>query len=378
MNHRHRNSYARKIWTTNTDYVPGVRVHVKPRFVAHRIPHYDVPEFIKRCILAEGSNKEISDELDTLVPCVANELTFKNYILRFATLLHLEEIQCFLNMREYDCERAHFSRENEYLALEIENLSEKRPSLVIGDSVRATNPWSEQNDNRTYEGIIHKVFCNRVLMKFHNTFHSVYNGEDYKLEFLFSRYGFRKQHYSIVQAHKRLGEDFLFPSKVAANEKLQLDAQIDEVSHKIKITNPIDKTVTETDWYNKDLNIIQKYAIRNILRGECRPMPYVIFGPPGTGKTLTIVETILQIVSLIPNSRILVGTPSNSAADLITERLINSKALNPGDFIRLLSQNTIERDMVPTFLKPYCATIDIARDGTSEDTVSILIISFHF
>lgn len=35
-------------------------------------------------------------------------------------------------------------------------------------------------------------------------------------------------------------------------------------------------------------------------------VPYIVFGPPGTGKTLTLIETILQLVDLRPNCRILV------------------------------------------------------------------------
>uniref|UniRef100_A0A4W3IM21 RNA helicase n=1 Tax=Callorhinchus milii TaxID=7868 RepID=A0A4W3IM21_CALMI len=63
-------------------------------------------------------------------------------------------------------------------------------------------------------------------------------------------------------------------------------------------------------------------AIRYILSGLSRPAPYLIFGPPGTGKTVTIVEAIKQVVDHIPNAHILACAPSNSATDLLCQRLL--------------------------------------------------------
>ncbi|XP_065362208.1 probable RNA helicase armi [Calliphora vicina] len=357
--------YANQIWSNRGEVVPGVGIAPKRRFVARRIGYFEVPERLRKMYLTCENKQDMLDNIEQMFPSIQQDLSMTNYAARFQTLIYLEEIECFVNFRNYDRERAHFTRDGEYLSLAIDNLCERRPSLVLGDVVRAINPWSDRDlDNRSYDGVIHKVLFNRVLLKFNTGFQQKYNGEDYRLEFYFSRFGFRKQHFAVERVVKHLGEKFLFPSNVNMRDHPQLDVQLDA-------ENNIISQDRSYKWYNESLNNIQKMAVFKILRGEVQNMPYVIFGPPGTGKTITLVEAILQLVKNLPSSRLLVGTPSNSSADLITTRLIKSGDLCAGDFIRLVSQNHIEKELVPEHLMPYCATVDIAADGTCNDSMIV-------
>ncbi|XP_015430098.1 PREDICTED: probable RNA helicase armi [Dufourea novaeangliae] len=121
-------------------------------------------------------------------------------------------------------------------------------------------------------------------------------------------------------------------------------------------------------WYNKNLNYYQKEAVRNILKGHARPLPYVIFGPPGTGKTITLCEAVLQILSTVPDSRLLIATPSNSSANLIAERLLDSGVIEPGVMVRLIAHHCLGSDSIPDRLLPYCATAELAEEGTHKRT----------
>jgi putative helicase MOV10L1 len=173
-------------------------------------------------------------------------------------------------------------------------------------------------------------------MRFNEKFHEEFRGGTFKVAFQMSRYLifkffqeiilifiiyvlrmlYRRCHHAIDLADNFL-DQVLFPNKVL-------------------IKKPFKQIPLESiKWFNPTLNLQQKLAVVGALRGECRPTPYIIFGPPGTGKTVTIVESILQVFTKIPQSRIIACTSANSSADLIANKLLESGQITERDIIRI-------------------------------------------
>lgn len=85
----------------------------------------------------------------------------------------------------------------------------------------------------------------------------------------------------------------------------------------------------------------------------------------GTGKTTTLTEVILQIRANIEHSKIVVTTQSNSAADLIVQRLDQSNQFNSENLLRINSQSYENKASTPEDIKQYAKTID----GLDENNV---------
>lgn len=91
-------------------------------------------------------------QLKETFPCLGEALNPDNYSERLHTLLFLEEIENIYRLNQFNIENGLFRRYcGKFLSLVVEGLSEKRPSLVVGDKV-IVRP-------STYKGLLHSGFC---------------------------------------------------------------------------------------------------------------------------------------------------------------------------------------------------------------------------
>lgn len=295
---------------------------------------------------------------------------------RLHTSLYLEEFEQTVLYKKYDQRGVTLEKMEKHLGLTLDNL-DCEISLFPGSQVVVTQPWSEIN-NHKHVGFVAEVTKARVvLIKFDNEFMRYYDGSACDISFLPNRVTFVRSHAAINLAASIFGKSWLFPTAVYEKKPWNVfsiskkgSSPRDWAAHytdKISCRNRGNGTL-KIQWFNDELNDIQKQAIINILEGRGRPLPYILFGPPGTGKTATTVELLLQIYHLFSDSRIIVGTPSNSAADLICHRLIQCRVFTPGAMVRAISSARLASGNVPQDLLPYCISGKINIISLKENT----------
>ncbi|XP_074128119.1 RNA helicase Mov10l1 isoform X3 [Sminthopsis crassicaudata] len=349
------------------------------------LPQYPIPDRLKRCV-------EQQLDILTFQPLLAELLNMSNYKDKFSTLLWLEEIHAELEIREFYMSGVILKKNGNYLVLEVPGLAESRPSLYAGDKVILKS--QDYNEHVIeYIGYVTEIHEEDVTLKLNPEFEEAYNFEPMDVEFTFNRTTSRRCHFAVEQAI-HLGEKVLFPESIIlqspqvsgtwnylqdtgndeqaalkqGNKNKKKSKEPKEHTTKKRGANSIHDVVTfatqtmngvqtskskEREFFNPVLNEKQKLAVRRILSGDCRPIPYILFGPPGTGKTVTIIEAVLQIHSTLPDSRILVCAPSNSATDLVCMRLHESKVLAPGTMVRVNATCRFEETISDT-VRLYC------------------------
>ena len=107
---------------------------------------------------------------------------------------------------------------------------------------------------------------------------------------------------------------------------------------------------------------------------------YLIQGPPGAGKTTVIVELIRQLIKRHKDVNILVTSQSNLAVDNVLEKLdeINQKEEADLLFMRLASENTLEKENIRTTILPHTFENKLKNWVTETEQQAKKYFSEHF
>ncbi|CAN9498960.1 unnamed protein product [Ophioblennius macclurei] len=350
---------------------PETTRRLKNRRLPNFLPKYSMPQALRDCVEADS---------DVLVfdPHLGETLSSSNMSSRFSTLLWLEELHAEKEMKELAIYGAVLTKGSSYLHLRVHGLTEGRPHLNIGDRVILKKQLG--NDALVeYVSYVMEINEEDVSLRVNPDFQRSYLGEPLDVEFSVNSLTMRRCHHALEQVKHFV--DILFPSRVILKKPQWTGKWADEldrtqaagndeqvsfpengngssvsVNMESKSTQTKDGKVAsraiQGHFFNSELDPAQREAVKRILEGECRPTPYVLFGPPGTGKTITLIEAILQIYHFLPSSRVLVCTPSNSAADLIAIRLHDSGFLHAASLARI-NATCRPIESIPEVLKLY-------------------------
>lgn len=103
-----------------------------------------------------------------------------------------------------------------------------------------------------------------------------------------------------------------------------------------------------------NLNLSQKEAVNKILAANELA---IVHGPPGTGKTTTLVQAIKALVKQ-NNEKVLVVAPSNTAVDLLSEKLHN-EGLN---VLRVGNPARVSEELMSLTLDAKMANHDLLKE----------------
>ncbi|KAH7908653.1 RNA helicase [Hygrophoropsis aurantiaca] len=324
------------------DVIPGVKPpSLKAIPYVVKLPLAKPPNDLVAA-LSEQSDIHVVGQIKRIF--LPQDLNENTYARHFKALLWIEEFRMERDLEHYDILDATLRdepsfdigghpgrlvavrRRDPYYYIDVPGLAEKRPSVLVGDRILVQKIGGIEG--QWYEGGVHVVRQAEVGLRFHASFTGWSPRQRYIVRFKLNRIPVQRQHQALDTAFTT--RRVLFP---ALN-----DVKLGPVV----VIRPFNRLIETND--------PQRLAVISILRQQPGSPPFVVFGPPGTGKTITIIESIKQILHHNPNARILATAPSNSAADLIAERLIS--VLNTDELFRLYAPSRFKKQ-VPDQLQPY-------------------------
>ena len=285
------------------------------------------------------------------------------YAERFKHLLWAEERAATIALEKYRLKGAALKNTGRRFVLQVDGLAEKRPSLLPGDDVLLGRSRSGGGGGgggggqggggrggTTFKARIEAIALTAVtLVVSERALQEHRPAWRYDVDFVLHRLPLRLHHRGITLAAKLTRPSFLFPTR-ADLEPQRLRAS--------RLEDAFGSHAPSLHFENAELNAEQRAAVRAIVEGRARDVPFLIFGPPGTGKTVTLVEAVKQLVLRDVEARILVCAPTNYAADLICERLhaLDVLATPRSAMVRMMARSRRAADgAIPAAVLAHCA-----------------------
>ncbi|KAG7298079.1 hypothetical protein JYU34_018849 [Plutella xylostella] len=304
------------------------------RSTTFTIPKQYKTIFARALQLPEDASDQDRAVAETIIESFNIGVKEDNYVEFFHNLLWYEETIVRMNLKKYNMLKVPLCRQGEVYLLNVPGLAEKRPSLMLGDTV-FVKPHG--NDEVMFEGAIVKIESNVAhLGGLNHTFLQHYRPDArFDVRFFMSRVPLERMHAAVTALAQARQLPRVFPAE---------NPRVPPVTPIVEFFNPLIAT-----------NVEQRQAVEHIVAGTSGTAPYLLHGPPGTGKTITIVEAILQLVKKSPDNRILVCTDSNMAADHVASVLVQYRDRFPGTKNFLLRANSKFRvwECMPEVLEPY-------------------------
>lgn len=232
--------------------------------------HYIMPTDLYDIFKSKSrDNSHVKIKLREMIPNLNSK---PNYAELFHNLLYLEELEIMHAFMSYNDENVIFvANKKNMFTMRDEKIPELRPPISVGDFVHA---WMDTKSTLYYRGKVHQLSENTITVKFNEDFIRRFNENNlYHVQFHYNRLIYKRKHIGVDDAVSKFLHDFLFPEEFIVCEP-QLDVLEDA-------NNTLTLNGTALSFHLKRLNVEQTEVVKQVLRGEFRPLPYIIYGPPG-------------------------------------------------------------------------------------------------